>query len=79
LGTDEQGRDQFSRLLHGGRISLSIGLVGIAIVSSCYWWHFWLFWGWVDGVVMAVEVLMTIQHLSTGCLGGGVATRANQY
>lgn len=27
LGTDEQGRDQFSRLLHGGRISLSIGLV----------------------------------------------------
>jgi len=31
LGTDEQARDQFSRLVYGGRVSLSIGLVGIAI------------------------------------------------
>jgi peptide/nickel transport system permease protein len=67
LGTDEQGRDQFSRLLHGGRISLSIGLVGIAIMFplgmliggiSGY------FGGWVDGVVMRlVEVLMTIPSI----------------
>ncbi|MFM8007389.1 MAG: ABC transporter permease, partial [Dolichospermum sp.] len=28
LGTDEQGRDQFSRLLHGGRISMFIGIFG---------------------------------------------------
>jgi len=67
LGTDEQGRDQFSRLLHGGRISLSIGLVGIILTFplgmlvggiSGY------FGGWTDGVLMrVVEVLMTIPSI----------------
>ena len=31
LGTDEQGRDQLSRLIFGGQVSLFIGLVGICI------------------------------------------------
>jgi peptide/nickel transport system permease protein len=31
LGTDAQGRDQWSRLIHGTRISLTIGLVSVAL------------------------------------------------
>lgn len=67
LGTDEQARDQFSRLIFGGRISLSIGLVGIALsfplgmliggISGYYG-------GWTDTILMRlVEVLMTIPSI----------------
>lgn len=31
LGSDDTGRDVFSRLLHGAQVSLSIGLIGITI------------------------------------------------
>ena len=64
LGTDDQGRDQLSRLLYGGRISLSIGLVGIAIsfpLGMLVGGISGYFGGWVDTVLMRlVEVLMTI-------------------
>ncbi|HEY9669775.1 MAG TPA: ABC transporter permease, partial [Coleofasciculaceae cyanobacterium] len=67
LGTDEQGRDQFTRLVHGGRISLSIGLVGIAIsfpLGLLVGGISGYIGGWVDaGLMRAVEVLMTIPSL----------------
>ncbi|GAB4542171.1 MAG: ABC transporter permease [Pleurocapsa sp.] len=64
LGTDEQGRDQFSRLLFGGRVSLFIGLVGIAIsfpLGMLVGGISGYFGGWIDAFLMRiVEVLMTI-------------------
>jgi peptide/nickel transport system permease protein len=64
LGTDEQGRDQFSRLVCGGRVSLFIGLVGIIIsfpLGMLIGGMAGYFGGWLDAVLMRiVEVLMTI-------------------
>lgn len=67
LGTDEQARDQFSRLLYGGRISLSIGLVGVAIsfpLGMLVGGVSGFFGGLTDSFLMRlVEVLMTIPSL----------------
>lgn len=67
LGTDEQARDQFTRLVHGSRISLSIGLVGIAIsfpLGLLIGGISGYFGSWIDSILMRfVEVLMTIPGL----------------
>lgn len=64
LGTDEQARDQLSRLIYGGRISLSIGLIGIIVTFPLGMFVGGLagyFGGWIDSILMRlVEVIMTI-------------------
>jgi peptide/nickel transport system permease protein len=64
LGTDEQARDQFSRLLFGGRVSLFIGIIGILIsfpLGMIIGGISGYFGGWIDIILMRfVEVLMTI-------------------
>lgn len=67
LGTDEQARDQLSRLLYGGRISLSIGIVGIALsfpLGMLVGGISGYFGGWIDGLLQRlVEVMMTIPDI----------------
>ncbi|MEM9137248.1 MAG: ABC transporter permease [Cyanobacteria bacterium P01_F01_bin.42] len=67
LGTDSDARDQLSRLLYGGRISLSIGLVGVAIsfpLGMLIGGISGYFGGATDSLLMRlVEVLMSIPGL----------------
>jgi len=67
LGTDDQARDEFSRLVYGGRISLFIGILGVAIsfpLGMLVGGISGYFSGWTDSVIMRiVEVLMTFPSI----------------
>ncbi len=64
LGTDTYGRDVFSRLLYGGRVSLFIGFVGIiisSVIGLLVGGAAGYYGGWVDAVAMrAVDVILSI-------------------
>jgi len=67
LGLDQIGRDVLSRLLHGGRVSLSVGIVAVSIYMSIgivvgslagY------FGGWVDAVISrTIDVILSFPRL----------------
>lgn len=67
LGTDEFGRDVWTRMLYGGRVSLSVGLIAVfiatligVIVGAVAGY----FGGWVDQVLMrTVDIVLCIPTL----------------
>lgn len=67
LGSDKSGRDLLTRILYGGQISLSVGLLGILIsmsVGLLVGGISGYFGGWIDVILMRVtELLMAIPGL----------------
>jgi peptide/nickel transport system permease protein len=82
LGTDELGRDVLSRLLYGGRVSLMVGLLAVAVscpLGVVIGLASGFFGGWIDRALMrltdiqlAIPTILLAMALVT-VLGPGVA------
>lgn len=67
FGTDAVGKDVFSRVIQGGKVSMSIGLIAIAIslvIGMSMGGIAGYFGGWIDTIIMrVVEFLLSIPTL----------------
>ena len=77
LGTDDQGRDIFSAILYGMRLSLFIGVMAVlfaAVLGVSLGLIAGYFGGWVDAVIMRIaDVQLTFPAILVAMLIFGVA------
>jgi peptide/nickel transport system permease protein len=67
MGTDDLGRDMWARILYGGRISLSVGLLSMVVavvVGSLVGLLSGFYGGWVDSILSRItEIFLSIPRL----------------
>lgn len=67
MGTDTTGRDNFARIVHGGQISLFVGLTSVIIsvvLGTLIGGLAGFFGGWVDSILMRfTEAMLSIPQL----------------